>query len=298
MTYPNGRVLNYHYAGVDNTISRLTAITDSTGMLEGYEYLGLFTVAIRSHSQINTNASLVKLASEPNSESADAYTGLDRFNRVIDQRWINTSTITSVDRYAYDRNGNRTFKENLLSSVNSELYAYDGMNRVTSTDRGTLNGTKTAIVGSPTRSQSWSLDSLGNSNSVTTDGAPETRTHNSQNELTALGSITTAYDSNGNLTTDQNGKTLVWDAWNRLVEVRSGSIIEATYRGEANRCHRPIVGTRCINVQSSCRIASEIVAQHLRVQVFRLARTIIHTHLAIQRNLGVALAEGHFANVN
>ncbi len=47
--------------------------------------------------------------------------------------------MTSVDHFAYgyDRNSNRLFKENLLSAGNSELYAYDDLNRLTNMQRGT-----------------------------------------------------------------------------------------------------------------------------------------------------------------
>src|SRR6202022_300754 len=39
MTYPNGRDLNYNYAsGVDDRISRLTSISDSSATLEAYSY--------------------------------------------------------------------------------------------------------------------------------------------------------------------------------------------------------------------------------------------------------------------
>src|SRR5262249_27753040 len=42
MTYPNGRVVSYNYAsGVDSSISRLSSISDSSGTLESYKYLGL-----------------------------------------------------------------------------------------------------------------------------------------------------------------------------------------------------------------------------------------------------------------
>src|SRR5947209_6343973 len=42
MTYPNGRVLNDNYAsGVDDAISRLSSLADSSATLEGYSYLGL-----------------------------------------------------------------------------------------------------------------------------------------------------------------------------------------------------------------------------------------------------------------
>ena len=37
ITYPNGYVLGYNYAsGLDNTISRLTSLSDSTGTLQSY----------------------------------------------------------------------------------------------------------------------------------------------------------------------------------------------------------------------------------------------------------------------
>ncbi|MGH7215345.1 MAG: hypothetical protein ACREIT_11335, partial [Tepidisphaeraceae bacterium] len=118
---------------------------------------------------------------------------------------------------------NRLYKENLLDSTKSELYAYDGLDRVTSMQRGTLNGTKTGLTGSASRSQNWSLDALGNSNSVTTDGVGETRTHNKQNQLTGMGASSLTFDANGNVTTDQTGKTFIYDAWNRLVEAKNGS---------------------------------------------------------------------------
>lgn len=40
-------------------------------------------------------------------------TGLDRFGRVVKQRWRNTSTSTETDWYAYgyDRDSNRLWKE-------------------------------------------------------------------------------------------------------------------------------------------------------------------------------------------
>src|SRR5262245_53213226 len=42
VTYPNGKVLTYDYAaGVDTTISRLSSLSDTSGTLESYDYLGL-----------------------------------------------------------------------------------------------------------------------------------------------------------------------------------------------------------------------------------------------------------------
>jgi len=92
-----------------------------------------------------------------------ACTGLDRFGRVIDQRWLNSSDV-SVDRYqyTYDRNANRTSKVNVLNGSFTEVCAYDGLNRLVDVQRGSA------------AYQSWVLDALGNMNSVTTNREDQT----------------------------------------------------------------------------------------------------------------------------
>jgi hypothetical protein len=93
MTYPNGRVLNYNYASsVDNTISRLTSLSDSSATLESLTYLGLGTVVRRSHPQPGVDLTYIKQSGESNGDAGDQYTGLDRFGRVVDQRWIVSAT--------------------------------------------------------------------------------------------------------------------------------------------------------------------------------------------------------------
>src|SRR5262249_6692633 len=52
ITYPNGRVVNYNYAsGLSDSISRLSSLSDSSGTLESYDYLGVSTVVRRAHPQ-------------------------------------------------------------------------------------------------------------------------------------------------------------------------------------------------------------------------------------------------------
>jgi RHS repeat-associated protein len=59
---------------------------------------------------------------------------------------------------------------------------------------------------------------------------PPTRSANKQNEITSVsGATTPTYDANGNMTGDESGKTLVYDAWNRLVAVKSGSTTLETF---------------------------------------------------------------------
>src|SRR5262249_53560434 len=63
-----------------------------------------------------------------------------------------------------------------------------------------------------------------NWSSLTTDGATHTRATNYQNEVTFVsGAGNPSYDLNGNMTTDEAGNTLVYDAWNRLVKETMGT---------------------------------------------------------------------------
>jgi RHS repeat-associated protein len=249
ITYPNGRVISYNYAtGLDDTISRLTSISDSGTTVESYSYLGLGTVVKRAHPETGVDLTYVKLSGESTGDAGDQYTGLDRFGRVDDQRWT-TSAGTAADRrqYGYDRDSNRLYADNQVSTSNSELYAYDGLNQLTSFQRGTLNGTKTGLTGSASRSQSWDFDAVGNFDSQTTDGTTQTRSANKQNEITSIsGATTPTYDAAGDMTGDETGKQFVYDAWGRLVAVKdSGGSTLAAYRydGLGRRAQETVSGT-------------------------------------------------------
>jgi RHS repeat-associated protein len=64
--------------------------------------------------------------------------------------------------------------------------------------------------------KTWSLDSLGNNLSA--------GTYNAANEATPTQG-SSGYDAAGNMTTLQSGKTAIYDAWNRLVEVDDGETV-------------------------------------------------------------------------
>jgi len=99
--------------------------------------------------------------------------------------------------------------------------------RLTSFERGQLNEAKTDIT-NPTRTQTWSLDPLGNWDNTVVDATTETRTHNSINELTqrTIGqgsAIDLTYDDAGNLVQDgssDGNHQYVWDYRNRLIEAK------------------------------------------------------------------------------
>jgi YD repeat-containing protein len=184
--------------------------------------LGLGIVVRRGHVQPGFDITYIKQVGESDGDAGDQYIGLDRFYRIVDQRAISGTTDLDRFQYGYDRNGNRLWRDNLVNAAFGELYAYDGLNQLVSMDRGTLNGSKTGLTGSASRSQDWDYDSLGNWDSVTTDGSAQTRGHNAQNEITGIsGATTPTYDANGNLTTDETGRTFKYDAWNRLVEAKT-----------------------------------------------------------------------------
>src|SRR5262249_9191035 len=154
--------------------------------------------------------------------------------RVVNQRWLVTGNGSHTDRfsYGYDRDSNCLYRDNLVNTAFGELYhangatnGYDQLNQLTDFRRGTLSDTNADgipdTVVTASRSQSWAFDALGNWSTVTSDGTPQTRVHNKQNQVTSIsGQTTPAYDNNGNTTTDQAGHTLIFDAWNRLVQVK------------------------------------------------------------------------------
>ncbi len=200
MTYPNGRILNFNYAaGLDDSISRLTSISDGAVTLESYSYLGLSIVVKRAHPQPGVDLTYIKQTAEPNGDAGDQYTGLDRFGRVVDQRWIVTANGTHTDRFKYgmDRDSDRLYRDNSVNASFGELYhangpsnAYDQWNQLTDSRRGALSDTNADgipdTITSPTRTQGWAFDALGNWSTLTSDGTPQNRTHNQQNEITSL----------------------------------------------------------------------------------------------------------------
>ena len=268
MTYPNGRVEDYGYnTGIDATISRVSYIADDAGSSAGhvaeYTYLGLSAIVVENEPEAGVELTCIQVPGDTsyNSDGGDRYTGLDRFGRVIDQAYYVTasppSTPAFTDRlqYGYDRDNNVLYAKNLVNSSFSELYhansaatgdnntAYDPLSRITSFRRGTLtsSGNNSSSLDTITsgnlnsttsvpNTNSWNLDALGNWAS----GNGSSNTFNSQNQETANGSHTLAYDNAGSMTTDEQGNTYVWDAWGHVVQVKNsgGSTLE-TFKYDA-----------------------------------------------------------------
>jgi len=116
-------------------------------------------------------------------------------------------------QYGYDRDGNVLYQNNLIDPTISDLYTYDGLNRLTGYEQGELSSDHTSIP-TPLVSLGYTLDALGNQ----LTGIGGANTINDQNEMTGYGTTTRTnmtYDNNGNTLTDFQGLTYTYDAWNR-----------------------------------------------------------------------------------
>ena len=90
----------------------------------------------------------------------------------------------------------RIFRNNLVAgTLQDEFYTYDNLSQLLTLQRGTLNGGRTAISGTPTWEEDFSYDPTGNWHGSTTGYVTKTsgttsldqnRTHNKANELTGF----------------------------------------------------------------------------------------------------------------
>ena len=214
VTYPEGREVHYGYGttqAIDDIMSRLATIGDGANTHASYKYLGADRIIEKDYEDIEVRLDY----------AANNFAALDRFGRVLDHVWTDygedPDVVLDHYSYTYDRAGNRTSRDNELHSAFDEDYTYDGLDRLTDSVRADAFD------------QYWGLDGLGNFSSFDNDGDSQTRTANAVNEITNItgGWITPSYDDAGNMISGpkpDSGTTRVhylYDAWNRLIEVRA-----------------------------------------------------------------------------
>ena len=153
-------------------LSRVTSIKQGSTILVGYTYLGINRIVKANYSsQPGVALTFIKQSGESNGDAGDQYTGLDRFGRVVDQRWLKTSSGAALDRvqYGFDRASNRLWRENLVQTTNQdEFYTYDGLYRLSALQRGTLKSDHTGLTGTSTWEEDFSFDPTGNWHGTTT----------------------------------------------------------------------------------------------------------------------------------
>jgi RHS repeat-associated protein len=248
VTYPNGRTIATGYGtggGLDDLNSRIASFDEWGTPIATYLRRGINATVKVQYVEPEVELTYIKLSGEPNGDGGDQYTGLDRFNRIVDIRWLQGAEHTAVDRYQYgfDRASDRRYRHNATGSGWDEYYTYDGLYQLKDLQRGTLNGTNTGITGTPSLEEGFTFDPTGNWSNYLTKVAGSTtlnqnRTHNPVNEIATIAGSgsTVGYDPAGNMTTMPKvgawgtAQTLKWDAWNRLVEIREGSTPIGQYR--------------------------------------------------------------------
>jgi RHS repeat-associated protein len=268
VTYPNGRVITYSYGAadsMDDALSRIDSIVDDDAgstHLADYSYLGVGPVGgvlptVNSpfipgaveidYTEPDIRYTVVGTAGGNDPDTGDIYRGLDRFGRVKDCYWYNYGTSTDVDRikYGYDRNGNRTYRENTVATAAGayfdEKYLHDLIDRLKSMDRGSLNS-EHSTINNLQFAERWGLDATGNWRSFLEDSdgngtwdVDQTRTTNKVNEIADVTEsagpswVTPLYNRAGNMTTiptpaaPTQSFTATYDAWNRLMRIEEGA---------------------------------------------------------------------------
>ena len=260
--YPNARLVHrvYSDSAFDDDISRVTSLNNDNSGSAGatayaaYSYNGVGRLAVEDFTQPG-------LRLDYWGQTPDEYAGLDHLGRVKQQLWrfYGGSPADRVNQlYVYDRNSNRTHKDNTLTAGLDEAYTHDKHDRLTDMDRGTLSGSWPTYSGGMTdkvRNEAWTLTPTGNwseykvdADSGAADGdyvdagdLNQTREHNDVNEVEDTDSDNDAIgetagqvvwadpvqSARGNMTEAPTPAdmtktyTCIYDAWNRLVEVQT-----------------------------------------------------------------------------
>jgi RHS repeat-associated protein len=243
ITYPNGRVVNLAYGAGDSiedsfSLVKSVALSGESGNKVEYTRAGLARFIEIAYPQPNVKMSMIRPGGGSMGDSGDPYDGYDRFSRVQEMRWQSVSTGTPIDawQWGFNEASNRTWKKNLVAATGQdEAYQYDGLYQVKGDAVGTLNTNRTAIGGTPKEDETFTYDPVGNwlAYQKKANGSPvldQTRSNNRDNQLTQIDGSSQAieYDRAGNAIKIRPGAggdwskhfTLVWDAWNRLVEVK------------------------------------------------------------------------------
>jgi RHS repeat-associated protein len=195
-----------------------------------YSYLGLDRPVVVDYPEPDVKLNLAS------GSGNYPYAGLDQFDRLLQALWQYYGS-PSADRekvvYGYDLAGNRVLRDNQMggSGGQDEKYAYDGLWQVSTLDRGTWDG---STINPKVFGQAWTFDQTGNwanfkqdDNGDGTWDLNQNRTHNLANEIATIqvwGAV--VHDALGNMTripkpsAPANRYACIWDAWNRLVEVK------------------------------------------------------------------------------
>jgi RHS repeat-associated protein len=232
-TYPDSSstvVTEVYNSGMDDTLSRLSGRKKGTDWLFQESYLGLGRLVERSFGATGRVWTLIG-TDTPNQ---DNYVGLDRFARIDDLVLKNGGTNLNRYLYSYNYNSQITVREDKVGNVYGfevfdETFAYDNLGRLTNHKRGAWDGSSMSSI---QLHECWTLDRSGNADdyyngTASTCGSTRDLAFNASNEITTS---PYTYHKAGELKDKPNTESMVFDAWNRLVEYKSGTEKLAVYR--------------------------------------------------------------------
>ncbi|MFY0565417.1 FG-GAP-like repeat-containing protein [Archangium lansingense] len=185
VTYPDGEAVTYGY----DTVGRLGSVS---GYVNAFTYNG--------RGQLLT-------AAYANGTTA-------RFTYADARQWMTEASVTGPSgtlyqaSYGYDAGGRVTSTSSATNPLSNLGYGYDALNRLTSV--------------SGNQSQAFSYDALGNITWNSQVGNYQYADGTHRHAATVAGANTYTYDVNGHLVSG-GGRTLTWDADNRLASVTTAS---------------------------------------------------------------------------
>jgi YD repeat-containing protein len=254
LIYPSGRQIQYGYDLAD----RIGTVGDTArSETAAFAWFGMD----RMHTLNYGNG--VRATMLDDAGTSDV--GYDSVKRVVRLRHLSaTNTLLAGFEHSYDRASNplhelRLHDEDVAAGGTAgELWSYDSANRLIGFEEGKLDPMTLSLMGSPTDSQDWTLDGVGNWTTMSRAGVDFNFTPNNLNEYDEQQSggtrvddgtpddvyddqatsvpdgLNHAHDSNGNLT-GEGHFTMVFDAFDRPVRVvrsADGAPI-ATYKYDA-----------------------------------------------------------------
>ena len=203
IVYPSGRVITEQY----DVRERLESVEDPLSLTP----IGTYTY--------DAGNRIVSRASRNGVTAAYSYNA-NGYPTTIDHN-IGLTRIEGYT-YQYDAEGHAIAKEDLRVPLNSEAYQYDVAHRLINFDEGLLAG---AVIPAPTNTDSYSLDGVGNWDSVTRGGVPELRTHSTTNEIVTMAGNPMVHSAAGDLVEDPDYQYF-YDELHRLIAVTRKSDLQ------------------------------------------------------------------------
>ncbi|RLE17376.1 MAG: hypothetical protein DRJ50_14150, partial [Actinobacteria bacterium] len=249
LTMPTGLAYSFvqEATGYHREAGRTNSVTHRGTAVATFEFVGSRRVSSVTVEEFD-------FVMDYSGSSSGSYEDWDDFNRIKADEWVvdpGGSNKTFLHRgYNLDEGGFITGIYDYIEKNGSGAYVMDtlvtldDLNRITSLQRGTLNGAGDTIT-NETMHQNRTLDLIGNvitrdldwdADDVYTgaDEYDESFTTNDVNEITDIDANSLTWSGAGALEDDGDDQQYVYDAWGRMVQVQDGaSVVIGNYRRSA-----------------------------------------------------------------